>query len=1122
MKDNAFAGSLGRMILSVAIGSVMLSAAVLAQRPGSEDELVVRARAFVTALSRDDFQAAAKDFDETMLKVSGPEKLAEFWKQVPERLGVFKKMDDARRGKLGAYDIVLVTCEFEKTSLDIRVVFDQDKKIAGFQFVPPAPPVKYEPPKYADPTRFEEKDVTVGSGERKLPGTLTVPKGKGPFPAVVLVHGSGPNDRDETLGPNKPFMDIAWGLATLGITVLRYEKLTYVYGPKLVADPKLTASLTVEQETIDGALDAVRLLRTIPKVDKKRIFVLGHSLGGMLIPRIAVAGKDLDIAGFIVMAGLTEPLPETFLRQIVYISGLTGPLNEEQKKRIDEIKAQVARINALTKSDAGSTEKLLGASPSYWLDLRGYYPPAVAEKIKQPFLILQGERDYQVTTQDFENWKKALGGRSNVEFKLYPKLNHLFFEGQGMATPNEYMTTHGSIAEYVIKDIAAFINKKSQPAFEYFRNNWTVVGLKDYERGTRVTPENELLLAGRDRVTIFCGDSLAPLGRQPGKTLEEGWLPVVLVSKEAAGVRYDFAIWASPMPSVPDWQKAYDGPVAGENFLTWVGVRARNESPAKVLARIRIRRWTAPEDYAKVAETPKEPPAAPRPERPVDHDIAWTLGPGESGEGALNFPFFPNERLASFLKEDPAVWRRRTVDFWQGLMARAARISVPSDKAGQALLASHVCQLIALDHGELHGGEGFYDAFYIRDGAYQVMELEEAGLTAIARRALDSYLAHQLPDGRFESQAGQLDANGQAVWALWQYYKITGDRQWLEAVYPKMRRAVDWATDARRKTRDDPAFPGLLPAAPADGEYLWDGKEHIVGYDLWNLRAMTCALDAARALGKSADARGLSLEIADYRKAIDAAWRKTGLPYLPPSWEKLGTHWGNTEILWPVPVLDPADPRIAAQSVQVRKEHLGGYVEGTIRWGTPDMKRPAIHPYMGAYTTMNALDRREDEQVAEDFYWYLLHSTAAQGFPEGVYYLDRTAWGETIPHVTGAANYALLLRHMLIHEAGDELHLLSTVPDWWFEEGREIRIERAPTHFGEVSLIVRGTPSGVNVEWSGPARRTPQAVILHLPETRRLAAELGGVKVVYRPAQIKRWDFETVVGLYEKTAPPLF
>ncbi len=441
--------------------SLTMAAAVVAQQlvPAASDELVLKARAFMDALSRDDFQVAVKDFDEAMLKLSGPEKLAEFWKQVPSQLGVFKKQTAARRDKLGAYDIVLITCEFEKMTLDARVVFDADKKIGGFQFVPSAPPVKYEPPKYADPAKFEERDVTVGSGEWKLPGTLTLPKGKGSFPAVVLVHGSGPNDRDETIGPNRPFRDVAWGLATQGIAVLRYDKLTYVHGPKLVADPKLGPSLTVKQETIDGAIDAVRLLLTIPEVNKEKIFVLGHSLGGMLIPRIALAGRDLDIAGFIVMAGLTEPLPETYLRQIAHISGLDGPLSDEQKKKVDEIKAQVAKINALKASDAGSPEKLLWASPSYWLDLRGYYPPEVAEKIKKPMFILQGGRDYQVTAQDFENWKKALAGRSSVEFKLYPNLNHLFFEGEGMAKPNEYMTTRGAVADDVIADIAAFIKK---------------------------------------------------------------------------------------------------------------------------------------------------------------------------------------------------------------------------------------------------------------------------------------------------------------------------------------------------------------------------------------------------------------------------------------------------------------------------------------------------------------------------------------------------------------------------------------------------------------------------------------------------------------------------------------
>lgn len=446
-------------------GIVLLPFFLLAQAQAStlreRDELILKARAFLEALSRGDFEAAVVDFDETMMKVSGPEKLAEFWKQVPDKMGAFKRRGEARRDVLGPYDIVLVTCEFEKVTLDARVVFDKNKKIAGFQFVPSLPPAKYEPPAYADPATFEEREVSIGYGEWKLPGTVTLPKGESPFPAVVLVHGSGPNDRDETLGPNKPFKDIAWGLATKGIVSLRYEKRTRIHGPKIVSNPEIARTFTVKEETIDDALEAVKVLRANPSIHPKKIFILGHSLGGMLIPRMAIAGKELDIAGFIIMAGLTRPIEDTYLQQMTYIFSLDAELSEEDKKQLEEIKQEIAKIKALQETDWASGEKLLNAPPSYWLDLRGYFPPEVAVKVEKPMLILQGSRDYQVSTEDFENWKKALASRPNVEFRLYPRLNHLFFEGQGLPTPNEYLQVHGSVAAEVISDIAAFIRKHS-------------------------------------------------------------------------------------------------------------------------------------------------------------------------------------------------------------------------------------------------------------------------------------------------------------------------------------------------------------------------------------------------------------------------------------------------------------------------------------------------------------------------------------------------------------------------------------------------------------------------------------------------------------------------------------
>ncbi len=630
--------------------------------------------------------------------------------------------------------------------------------------------------------------------------------------------------------------------------------------------------------------------------------------------------------------------------------------------------------------------------------------------------------------------------------------------------------------------------------FDYFANNWNVIGLKDYRRGTRVTPDNSLQLANA-MVQLRVGRNLLPLSRQHGKLAQAGWLPIILITAEDGPVRYDIRLWATPLPTVKDWRKAFDWPTEGENFLNWIQVKATNTSDQEAKARVKTSSSRADANKA----------------------FDWALEPGASSAATVRIPFSPAKDAAAFADADPSVWLERTVEYWEGILSNAAHIEVPCRKATEALLAAHVCQLIANDHGDVHGGEGFYDQFYIRDGAYQVMELEEAGLWDAAKKAVALYLPRQRSDGRFESQRGQFDANGQALWVLWQYYKMTADRAWLESVYPKMRRAVDWTMKARRLAPVDSPFAGVLPNALADGEFLWGGKHHIVGYDFWNLRGMLCTADAARILGRKAEAKELMKEAGLYRNALDAAWKRTGLAHFPPSWEKAGTHWGNTETLWPTAIFERDDPRIAALSKHVRGDFHGGFIEGTIQWRG---HAPAIHPYMGAYTTMTDLTRGKHEDVVEDFYWYLLHTTAAHAFPEGIYYKSRVAWNNTIPHVTGACNYAIMLRHMLVHEEGENLHLLKAVPDWWLGDGEEIRIERLPTHFGVMALTIQGTEKGVNVVLDRPTRRAPGRTVLHLPTSRRLLNKLDGVEIVTRSPQVKRWDFPTVVALYEKSDPP--
>ena len=639
--------------------------------------------------------------------------------------------------------------------------------------------------------------------------------------------------------------------------------------------------------------------------------------------------------------------------------------------------------------------------------------------------------------------------------------------------------------------------------FDYFVNSWNVIGLKDYNFGTRVTPANELLLADKRKLQLRFGRSLTLLSRRQTKTLLDGYLPVILLRARDQEVQYEFTLWATPLPTVKDWRKALDWPTEGENFLNWIVVKATNTGPAPAEGKLK----------AEMVSSGESPPS-------VVDTAAWSLAPGASAEAVVRVPFTAADGTA-WAKEDPHVWLARTAEYWRTLLGQGAQIDVPCRKATEALRAAHVCQLIASDHGILHGGEGFYDEFYIRDGAYQMMELEEAGLMGPVRKTLECYLRSQRADGRFESQPNQWDANGQALWVLWQYFKITGDRAWLERTYPQMRKAVDWTMKARRQAPASSPYVGLLPNAVADGEYLWDGKHHIVGYDFWNLRGLLCTADAAAQLGKTAEAEELVREAKLYRAAIDRAWKRTGLAYFPPAWEKVGTHWGNTETLWPTELFAADDPRVAALLEEVRTRHGGGFVEGTIRWmgKVNGADCDAIHPYMSAYSTMASLVRGQDEQVVEDFYWYLLHSTATHAFPEGIFYKRRFAWQDTIPHTTGAANFAIMLRHMLVHERGNELHLLPAVPDWWLGEGREIRVERAPTHFGPISLTIRGTASGVIVSLDPPRRHPPTRIVLHLPKSRPLAGTLAGVEVVVRPDQKKRWDIPAVVALYQQQSP---
>jgi dienelactone hydrolase len=421
--------------------------------PQPTPDVVSRARAALDAMIANDFAKIEAQFTDEMKAALPPGKLAAGWASVVQQAGALKGCGtEPRVVAIAEKQMVITPCEFERATLDVQFAFDSAGRIAGMVMRPAAKPAApYTLPPYASPSSFSEREITIGSGEWALPATLTVPAGAGAWPAIVLVHGSGPNDRDETVGPNRPFKDLATGLASRGVAVLRYDKRTKVHGAKLGA----VKEFTVKEEVVDDVLEAVKTLRAQQGVDPRRVFVLGHSLGGMLIPRIATA--DPTIAGLIVLAGPARPLEDAIVAQTRYLVGADGTTTPVEQKALDEAAAVAESVRALKPEDAGTGRMIFNAPPSYWLDLRGYDPPSAATRVKQPMLILHGERDYQVTMEEFAQWKAALGSRTDVRFHSYPTLNHLFIAGTGPRLPAEYQVP-GHVAEDVVRDIAAWIH----------------------------------------------------------------------------------------------------------------------------------------------------------------------------------------------------------------------------------------------------------------------------------------------------------------------------------------------------------------------------------------------------------------------------------------------------------------------------------------------------------------------------------------------------------------------------------------------------------------------------------------------------------------------------------------
>jgi len=366
-------------------------------------------------------------------------------------LGTAAEISPAYEAEMAGFKAYHIPCVFSAMSVDL-VLIVQDGAIAGLQTGTYSGGPKEDEAKSEifDSTQLALPVPSLG----ELPGILTVPKGEGPFPVVILLQGSGSSDKDEAVGNVKPFRDIAEGLAAQGVAVYRFDKRSYVYGVELATKK----DLTLEDEYLEDAANAVRLVAEQEKIDPDRIFVLGHSLGGTVIPAVArkLDRESLKACGFIMMAASPRPMEVLIREQYDFLYSLMPEITPEQQAEKDLVFAELEKLRDLDSLTEDDT--VLGTYAAYWKCLAAYDRLKAAEEIRQPVLLLQGEEDYQVTMEDFGIWKDTIGEKENWKLITYPGLTHLFMPGKKTEGAAAY-DRGGKVQENVILDIAAFVNE---------------------------------------------------------------------------------------------------------------------------------------------------------------------------------------------------------------------------------------------------------------------------------------------------------------------------------------------------------------------------------------------------------------------------------------------------------------------------------------------------------------------------------------------------------------------------------------------------------------------------------------------------------------------------------------
>lgn len=410
--------------------------------------LIEKSRQYVQAILDGDFNTITEDLNDAMASQTKASMLMQWWDSTVKDLPACQGIISVDYMEIQGMDVVFAMLDYVSSRLRVIFAYDNDGKISQMN-------ASYEPLASNDipvkqSDQFSETPIKVGDPQYPLDGRLTLPNTAANVPAVILIQGSGSSDMNETIGSagNAVFADLAYGLAERGIASIRYNKRYYQY-PQTA-----TQTITVWDEVINDANAAIALARETDGIDKNKIFVIGHSLGGILAPQIAK--ENPDIAGLVSMAGSARKLEDIILDQNKAAIAAMNNTDAEKQGILDTVIAMVNQVKALTSQSPHSS--IFGINSEYWLSMNQTSPDNIVRTLAIPMLFLQGSADFQVSVEsDFALWQSLLQGHKNAQFKLYPMLNHLFMKTNGKADLSEY-NIKANVEEQVIADIAGWIH----------------------------------------------------------------------------------------------------------------------------------------------------------------------------------------------------------------------------------------------------------------------------------------------------------------------------------------------------------------------------------------------------------------------------------------------------------------------------------------------------------------------------------------------------------------------------------------------------------------------------------------------------------------------------------------